>query len=85
MDKILSARVDEMIVSEIAFLAHKLHVSKKNIIEQAVQMYAQHVKGAEGENVFSQTSGAWKRKEKAAQTVTQARNVFNKSMTRHQI
>ncbi len=83
MDKILSARVDEMILNKISFLAQKLHVSKKKVIEGAVQMYAQRMESAGDMDVFTQTSGAWKRKESMEQTVTHAKNAFKKSMQRH--
>ena len=83
MDKILSARVDEMILNKISFLAQKLHVSKKKVIEGAVQLYAQRMEAAGDMNVFEQTSGAWKRKETIEQTVTHAKSAFRKSMERH--
>ncbi len=83
MDKILSARVDEMILNKISFLAQKLHVSKKKVIEGAVQLYAQRMEAAGDMNVFAQTSGAWKRKETIEQTVTQTKSAFRKSMERH--
>jgi len=84
MDKILSARVDEIILNKISFLAQKLHVSKKKIIEGAVQMYAQQVEAAGDMDVFAQTCGAWKRKETIAQTVSHAKSAFRKSMERMQ-
>jgi len=84
MDKILSARIDEMILNKISFLAQKLHVSKKKVIEGAVQMYAQKVESTGDMNVFAQTSGAWKRQESIEQTVTQAKSSFRKSMERYQ-
>ena len=84
MDKILSARVDEMILNKISFLAQRLHLSKKKVIEGAVQMYAQRMESAEDMNVFVQTSGAWKRKESIEQTVMQTRSAFRKSMERRQ-
>ncbi len=84
MDKILSARVDEVILNKISFLAQKLHVTKKKVIEGAVQMYAQRMESAGDMNVFVQTNGAWKRKESIDQTVTHTKNAFRKSMKRHQ-
>jgi hypothetical protein len=84
MDKILSARVDEIILNKISFLAQKLHVSKKKVIEGAVQLYAQKMEAAGDISVFTQTNGAWKRKETIEQTVTLAKSAFRKSMERHQ-
>lgn len=83
MDKILSARVDEMVLNKISFLAQKLHVSKKKVIEGAVQMYAQRMESVGDIGVFEQTSGTWKRKETIEQTVIHAKSAFRKSMERH--
>ena len=84
MDKILSARVDETVLNKISFLAQRLHLSKKKVIEGAVQLYAQRMESAGDMNVFTQTSGAWKRSESIDQTVSHAKNAFRKSMERHQ-
>jgi hypothetical protein len=84
MDKILSARVDEVVLNKISFLAQRLHVTKKKVLEGAVQMYAQRMESVGDMDVFAQTSGAWKRKESIDQTVTQAKSAFRKSMKRHQ-
>ena len=84
MDKILSARVDEMILNKVSFLAQRLHVSKKKVIEGAVQMYAQRIESTGDMSVFTQTSGAWKRSESIDQTVNHAKGAFRKSMERHQ-
>ena len=84
MDKILSARVDELILNKISFLAHKLHVSKKKIIEGAVQAYAQKMESAADIDVFTQTSGAWKRKEPVDQVVNHNKSAFRQSMKRFQ-
>jgi len=65
-------------------LAQRLHVSKKKVIEEAVQLYAQRMESTGDMNVFVQTSGAWKRKESIDQTVTHAKSAFRKSMERHQ-
>jgi hypothetical protein len=84
MDKILSARIDETILHKIAFLAQRQHVSKKKIIESAVEMYTQKMERAGEVSVFDQTSGAWRRHESIDQTVAHARNSFRKSMRRYQ-
>ncbi len=84
MDKILSARVDESVLNKISHLAQKLHLSKKKIIESAVQMYAQKMEDGVHDNIFQQTSGAWKRNESIDQTIGRAKNAFRKSMKRLQ-
>ena len=84
MDKILSARVDETVLHKISLLAQRLHVSKKKVIEGAVQMYAQRMESTDEMGVFEQTSGAWKRKETIEQTMAHTKTAFRKSMERHQ-
>lgn len=84
MDKILSARVDEVVVREIADLAHRLHTTKKHVIEQAVRQFAEAVESAESTDVLERTCGAWKRREGAGKTAAKARRAFRASMNRHQ-
>ncbi len=84
MDKILSARVDETVLNKISFLAQRLHLTKKKVIEGAVQLYAQRVESAGDMNIFTQTSGTWKRSESIDQTVSHAKKAFKKPMERHQ-
>lgn len=82
MDRILSARIDESVVNMISFLAQQLHVSKKKVIEGAVQMYAQKMKSSGEMSVFQQTSGAWKRKEAIDKTVHEVKRAFGNAMER---
>jgi len=84
LDKILSARVHESIIQRIGSLARRLHTSKKRIIENAVQNYAEQIDREEQFDVFEQTCGAWGRKESARSIVKEAREKFRKSMERHQ-
>ena len=46
MDKIISTRLDESVVYLIAKMVHKLHVSKKSFLENAVREFASHVEKA---------------------------------------
>jgi predicted transcriptional regulator len=84
MDKILSARVHESVIQRIGSLARRLHTSKKRIIENAVQNYADQIDREDGFDVFEQTCGAWRRKELAGRIAGEARKTFRKSMERHQ-
>ena len=83
MDKILSARVDEGVFNKISLLAQRLHLSKKKIIESAVQLYAQRMETSHPLDIFAQTSGAWKRRQSSAQLIKKAKNEFQKSMRRY--
>jgi hypothetical protein len=82
MDKILSARVDEAVILRIGSLARRLKTSKKQILQNAVELYAETVEADSKSDVFEKTSGAWKRREPAAQTVRDVRKEFNRSMKR---
>ncbi len=83
MDKILSARVDESVVQQIALLAAELNMTKKAIIESAIQHYSEQ-KGMERKmNVFEKTCGAWNREETPQESISKARMACNKSMKRH--
>jgi hypothetical protein len=84
MDKIISARVDESVAYLIDSLAHELGTSKKRVIEDAVRVYSQHLGEEKAINVFAETSGAWRRKEKTETTVRHARESFRKAYRRHQ-
>ena len=84
MDKVLSARVDESVLSCIEILAQRLHATKKQIIEGAIKMYAKKIEESENLDILDHTFGSWKRKEPVKRTVTKARDAFRNSMMRHQ-
>ena len=84
MDKIFSARLDESVIHSIGNLARRLHTTKKNIIEQAVNMYMNQIEQDSKQDIFKQTCGAWKRKESSEQTVKKVRKSFSQSMRRYQ-
>lgn len=83
MDKVISARVDESAIDKIGSLAHRLHTSKRKIIERAIEMYAAKIDEEQGFDVFERTCGAWARKESAKQLAGAARKAFRDSMRRH--
>ncbi len=82
MDKILSARLEESVIQRIGSLARRLRTSKKRIIEDAIQNYADKIDREEKFDIFEQTCGVWRRKESAGQIVEEARKTFRKSMER---
>ena len=83
MDKIMSTRMDEVVIQRIALLAKKLGTSKKAIIENAVRNYAEHVEAEQGVDVLAQTFGSWQRDESAAETVASNKNAMRKSQERY--
>ena len=84
MDKILSARVDESVVTRISSLARRLHTSKKKVIESAIETYAAQVDKEQDFDVFEHTCGTWHRKEMPGETVVKVRRAFRDSMKRYQ-
>jgi hypothetical protein len=83
MDKVISARVDETVAGRIGVLAHRLRLSKKKVIENAVELYATQVETEGKHDSLREAFGAWERKESAAETAETARKAFRKSMERH--
>lgn len=83
MDKILSARLDEAVVSQLHWLAQRLKTSKKNVLEKAIRHYAGEVEENESLDPFEKTCGAWKRRGKVEKEIGKIRQAFARSMTRH--
>jgi predicted transcriptional regulator len=84
VDRIFSARVDDTVCREIGRLARELRTSKKAVIERAVILLGHTVEESAEGDVFAATCGAWKRKERPAQTAAAARKAFSLSMERYQ-
>jgi hypothetical protein len=84
MDRILSARIDEVIYRKINDLSVRMHTSKKAVIEQAVDLLGKNFQEKNDVDIFKETSGTWKREETAAETVSQIRDEFNGSMNRYE-
>ena len=82
MDKVLSARVDEAVLNRMGAIARRLGLSKKKILENAVNLYANQVEAEQQRDFFAETMGAWQRKASPAETVESARKAFRKSMGR---
>jgi len=83
MDTVISARIDESVAGRISMLAHRLHASKKSVIEKAILLYEKSVAETEGRDILDETFGSWRRTEAAQQTVEKAREAFRSSMVRH--
>ena len=83
MDKIISTRLDESVVYLIAKMAHKLRVSKKSLLENAVREFVSHVDKADSVDVFKETCGLWRKKESSQDTTNKIRGAFEKSMKRY--
>jgi predicted transcriptional regulator len=82
MDKIFSTRISTRVLKVIDELAKQLHVSKKKIIEDAIEKYAEEKKD-KGFDILTQTSGAWKREETPGEIAAETRQEFTANFKRH--
>jgi hypothetical protein len=83
MDKIMSARIDEVVIRHIDLLAKKLGTSKKAVIENAVRHYVEKIEAEQGFDVLTHTFGSWQRDETAAETVQSIKETMRKSQERY--
>ena len=83
MDRIFSARINDSIAMKINELSLKMHVSKKSVIEKAIDLLMQNFQKNSDSDVFDETCGAWKRDESPDETVSRIRNAFKESMRRN--
>jgi hypothetical protein len=84
MDRILSARIDEAVYRKINDLSVRMHMSKKAVIEKAVDLLGTNFQEEKEIDVFKETSGTWKKDEAPEETVSQIRKEFNRSMKRYE-
>ena len=83
MDKIMSARIDEVVIRHIDLLAKKLGTSKKAVLENAVRHYVEKIEAEQGFDVLTHTFGSWQRDETAAETVQSIKETMRKSQERY--
>ena len=83
MDKIMSARVDEALVQRINMLSKKLNMTKKAIIENAVQHYAAKIESEQHIDILEHTLGSWRRNEPAVETVENIKQQTRRSLERY--
>lgn len=82
MDKIMSTRMDEAVIKRIGLLAQELGTSKKNVLESAVNCFADKVAAEKNLDVFARTLGSWAREEAPGETVKRIKAVMRKSQER---
>jgi hypothetical protein len=83
VEKIFSARIDEAALDEMERVTRRLKITKRKFLEEAIHLRAQQ-EDAKGSDVWSETLGAWKRKEKPETTIRKTRAAFQRSFMRHQ-
>lgn len=83
MDKVFSARLDERAIQEMTRVAKRLGMTKKEFLESAIRLRAQHLDAQTGTDLWAETSGAWARDESSAVTSARSREAFEASFRRH--
>ena len=83
MDKIFSARLDEAALDEMERVTRRLKITKRKFLEEAIHLRAQQLEGGKSDDVWSETLGAWKRRERPETTIRKAREEFRRNFARH--
>lgn len=84
MQKIFSTRLEEAAINEVARMARKRGISKRKFLEDAIYSHARHLSGEDSSDIWSETLGSWRRREKTQTTIRTARRKFQQSIERHQ-
>ena len=82
MQKIFSARLDEAVLDEMHRVTRKLGMSKRQFLEEAIQLRARGLGGDAGDDVWADTLGAWRRAETPHATIRRARQAFRRAFDR---
>jgi hypothetical protein len=82
LERIFSARLDEAALDEMERVTRRLKMTKRKFLEEAIHLRARQLDGG-GADVWSETLGAWKRKERPETTIRRARREFRQSFARH--
>jgi hypothetical protein len=83
MVKVFSARIDEKVLSELDRVTRRLGITKRQLLEEALRRHCEELCRETSADVWSETQGAWERREKPEVTVRKARRLIQQSFTRH--
>jgi hypothetical protein len=83
MDRIFSARLDEAALDEMERVTRRLKMTKRRFLEEAIRLRARQLSEGEGSDIWSETLGAWRRRERPETTIRKARQAFQSDMVRH--
>ncbi len=82
MQKVFSTRLDEATLNEMERVTRKLGMSKRQFLEEAIQLRVERLNLAEQGDVWGETLGAWQRRESGATTIRRARAAFRHTFAR---
>ena len=83
MQKIFSSRLEEATLEELERATRQLGMSKRQFLEEAIQLRAQAHTREAGGDVWADTLGAWRRSESPQTTIQRARLALRQTFTRH--
>ncbi len=83
MQKIFSTRLEEGVINELERVTRRKGMSKRQFLEQAICQYAKRLSKEDQSDIWSETRGAWRRREQAGVTARRARRHFQQAMERH--
>lgn len=83
MDKIFSARVDEVVLDEMDRTVRNLGITKRQFLEEAIRLRLREVSRRGDADIWAETLGAWRRKGSPRTTVRNVRRRFQRSFERH--
>ena len=75
MDKVMSTRLNESIISLLDALSKMYHLPKKRILEEAIEDYARKKDIENNLDIFAMSSGAWKRDMKPDESIYRFRHL----------
>ena len=82
MQKIFSTRLDEATINEMERATRTLGMSKRQFLEEAIRLRVERVSRDQQADVWSETLGAWRRRESGATTIRRARQTFRRTFDR---
>ena len=83
MQKIFSTRLEEATLNEMERATRRLGISKRQFLEEAIQLRAQQMSGGDQGDIWTETLGAWRRPEHAETAIRRARRQLRRSFERH--
>lgn len=83
MQKVFSARIDEAVLNELERVTRQRGISKRQFLEEAVLKHAAEISDQADGDIWSDTLGAWRRREQPGTTIRRARQAFRRSFSRH--
>jgi len=84
MDKVFSTRIDEEMINKINHFVRNKAISKKSLIEKALQAYFKNTGARLEQDILNHSFGTWKRDETAGDTWSHGREKFTKGFQRYQ-